>query len=81
MYYTKDGHPTFQPQTDEERFRTWVRMISDWKLIMTTKYVGTKVIHVQKAVGTGIAEPTEDELNQAITRPCSYRRAGNVPET
>ena len=64
IYYTKDGSRSFYPQTEHDRFMAWVQKVSNWKLVTPTK-----------SVGTGIAEPTQDELVQACTRPCSYRRA------
>jgi len=70
IYYTKDGSRSFYPQTEDDRFITWVKKVSDWKLITPTK-----------SVGTGIAEPTEAELVEACTRPCSYRRAAHAPST
>lgn len=70
IYYTKDGKPTFVPQTDEDRFNIWVEKISDWRLITTKQGV--------KVVGSGIAEPNEAELAWVYGKPCHYRRAARA---
>jgi hypothetical protein len=81
IYYTKEGLRSFYPQTEEDRFMTWVEKVSDWRLVTTTQYFGGRPKKVQKSVGTGIAEPTEAELVEACTRPCSYRRAAHATST
>lgn len=88
MYYTKDGKPTFVPQTDEDRFAVWVEKVSDWKLVKIRERVKDKFgkpvfdacerplyKKVEKVVGTGIAEPTAQELAAVYAKPCRYRKA------
>lgn len=91
IYYTKKGEPSFVPQTEEDRFSIWVQKISEYKLITTNEVVkdrrGKPVRNefgrlvykkVEKAVGTGIAEPTAAELAQVHAKPCRYRRAARA---
>ena len=91
IYYTKNGQPTFVPQTDEDRFAVWVEKVSDWKLVVTKEPVKDRwgkpvrdnfgrIVYkeVEKVVGTGIAEPTTAELAQVYAKPCTYRRAARA---
>jgi hypothetical protein len=91
MYYTKDGKPTFVPQTDEDRFAVWVEKVSDWKLVKVRERVkdrfgkpafdawGRPIYkEVEKIVGTGIAKPTAKELAAVYAKPCRYRRAARA---
>jgi hypothetical protein len=91
MYYTKDGEPSYVPQTDEQRFAVWVQKVSDWRLVVVKEVVKNRfgkpcrnrlgqVLYkeVEKVVGTGIAEPTEEELARACAKPCRYRRAARA---
>lgn len=66
IYYTKDGLPSFYPQTEEDRFGLWVKRVSDWR-----PYNG-------KNRGTGIAEPTVEEITAIRSRRCRYRRAARA---
>ena len=75
MYYTKDGRPSLTPQTEEDRFDVWVKKISDRRLITTYEYKNGRRIKVQRGVGPGIDEPTEEELQAVYGKPCRYRRA------
>jgi hypothetical protein len=70
MYYTKQGKPALLPQTEEDRFAVWVEKISDWRL--------KAVRGGDKVVGTGIAEPTPEELAHVYAAPCRYRRAARA---
>lgn len=91
MYYTKDGKPTFVPQTDEDRFAVWVEKVSDWKLVKVRERVKDRFgkpafdvygrplyKEIEKVVGTGIAEPTAKELAAVYAKPCRYRRAARA---
>ena len=83
IYYTKDGQPTFVPQTDEDRFNIWVEKISDWRVVTVNKAVKNKFgrlvyIGVEKVVGSGIAEPTAAELARVYAKPCRYKRAARA---
>lgn len=90
-YYTKRGEPSYVPQTEEERFAVWVQKVSDWRLVVVKEAVKDRfgkpvrnrlgqIIYkeVTKVVGTGIAEPTQEELDTACTKPCRYRRAARA---
>jgi len=94
IYYTKDGLPTFVPQTDEDRFAVWVEKVSDWKVVVTKELVKDKwgrpirdsfgrfvYKKVEKVVGTGIADPTTTELAQVYAKPCRFRRAARASST
>ena len=94
MYYTRDGKPTFVPQTDEDRFAIWVKKVSDWKLVKVRERVkdrfgvpasdlcGRPIYkEVEKIVGTGIAQPTAEELAAVYAKPCRYRRAARASRT
>lgn len=70
MYYTKQGKPALLPQTEGDRFAVWVQKISDWRLVT--------VKGVKKSAGTGIAEPTPEELAHVYAAPCRYRRAARA---
>jgi hypothetical protein len=70
MYYTKEGVPSLYPQSDQDRFAVWVKKISDWKLV--------PIRGGHKSVGTGIAEPTPEELARVYVAPCRYRRAARA---
>jgi hypothetical protein len=83
IYYTKDGQPTFVPQTDEDRFNIWVEKISDWRVVTVNKAVKNKFgrlvyIEVEKVVGSGTAEPTAAELARVYAKPCRYKRAARA---
>ena len=75
MYYTDDGRPSLTPQTEKDRFNLWVKKVSDWRLITTYEYKNGRRVKVQRAVGTGIDKPTEEELKAVYGKPCRYRRA------
>ena len=70
MYYTKHGKVSLTPQTEQDRFAVWLQKVSDWRL--------KSVMGVNKAVGTGIAEPTPEELARVFAAPCRYRRAARA---
>lgn len=91
MYYTSKGQPSFVPQTEEDRFAVWIETMSDWKLVVVKEAVKDRwgkpvkdrlgrVVYkeVEKVVGTGIAEPTADELAKVYAKPCRYRRAARA---
>jgi hypothetical protein len=91
MYYTKDGKPAFVPQTEEQRFAVWVKTMRDWKLIKVRERVkdryGKPVVNkfgqpvyreVEKVAGTGIANPTKEELAAVYAKPCRYWRAARA---
>jgi len=75
MYYTTDGRPTLYPQTEQDRFNMWVQKVSDWRLVTKIEYKNGHPFRVQRVVGTGIDEPTEEELKAVYAKPCRYRRA------
>lgn len=90
-YYTKRGEPSYVPQTEEDRFAVWVQKVSDWRLVTIKEVIKDKsgkpvrnrlgqILYkeVTKVVGTGIDEPTEEELNAVLTKPCRYRRAARA---
>jgi hypothetical protein len=70
MYYTKQGKVALTPQTEQDRFAVWLQKVSDWRL--------KPVRGGDKVVGTGIAEPTPEELARVFAAPCRYRRAARA---
>lgn len=61
IYYTKDGLPTFVPQTDEDRFAVWVEKVSDWKLVVVKEPVRQVVKDLRD-------RPIRDKFGQTIYR-------------
>lgn len=93
IYYTKNGRPSFVPQTEEDHFAVWVKKVSDWRRVGAVAAKDRFGVIVRddldrivyevpgRTVGTGIAEPTAAELAQVYAKPCRYRRAALASRT